>query len=70
MFRTVSENQAMHDKSVAYYGEVVTREAKKAGCVPFYWETGGVFNRNNGQIKRQDVVDGLIKGATEGQYPY
>lgn len=70
MFRTVSENQAMHDKSVAYYGEVVTREAKKAGCVPFYWETGGVFNRNNGQIIRQDVVDGLIKGATEGQYPY
>lgn len=69
MFRTVEENQAAHDRSVAYYGEVVTREAKAAGCVPFYWETGGVINRADGTVKRQDVVDGLIKGAKQG-YPF
>ena len=68
--RTVSENQEMHDKSVCYYGEVVTREAKNAGCVPFYWETGSVFNRVSGKVKRQDIIDGIIKGAGEGKYPF
>lgn len=70
MFRTVSENQEMHDKSVAYYGQVVTEYAKNAGCVPFYWETGSVINRANGAVKKQAVVDGLMKGAAAGKYPW
>lgn len=70
MFRTISEGQDMHDKSVCYYGEVVTREAKNHGCVPFYWETGSVINRTTGEVKKQDVVDGLMKGASEGKYPW
>ena len=68
--RTVTENQDMHDASVSYYGEVVTREAKNAGCIPFYWETGSVFNRTTGAIKRQDIVDGIMAGAEAGSYPF
>lgn len=69
MFRNV-ENQAKHDASVCYYGEYVTRVAKNNGCVPFYWETGTVINRNDGTVKKQNVVDALIKGANEGNYPW
>lgn len=70
MFRNLSENQELHDKSVAYYGEYVTKVAKNNGCVPFYWETGTVINRNNGSVKKQAVVDGIMKGAAEGKYPW
>lgn len=70
MFRNIDEDQAAHERSVAYYGQVVTREAKAAGCIPFYWETGAVVNRNDGTIRRQDIIDGLVKGAADGKYPY
>ena len=69
MLRNV-ENQEKHEASVAYYGEYVTRVAKNNGCVPFYWETGSVFNRNDGSVKKQNIVDALIKGANEGTYPW
>ena len=73
-FRTTSTysdmDQDKHDASVAYYNECVTREAKNAGCVPFYWETGSVFNRTTGSIKREDVVSGIMQGAADGEYPF
>lgn len=69
-FRTVTENQAKHDASVAYYGQIVTEYAKNAGCVPFYWETGSVINRTTGAVKKQPVIDGIMKGAAAGKYPW
>ncbi len=69
-FRNLSENQAEHDKSVVYYGEYVAKVAKNNGLVPFYWETGSVINRTDGTVKKQAVVDGLVKGAGEGIYPF
>lgn len=69
-FRNVSENQTMHDQSVAYYGQIVTEYAKNAGCVPFYWETNAVINRTNGAVKKQAVIDGIMKGAAAGKYPW
>ena len=63
-------DQDKHDASVAYFNECVTREAKNAGCVPFYWETGSIFNRSTGAVKRQDVIDGIITGASAGSYPF
>ncbi len=68
--RNLAENQAEHEKSVAYYGEYVAKVAKNNGCVPFYWETGSIINRTNGSVKKQAIVDGLIKGANEGKYPW
>ena len=62
--------QEAHNKSRNLYDETVTREAKNHGMVPFYWETGGVVNRNTGEIKDNYAMDGILKGAKEGRYPF
>ena len=63
-------DQEMHNKSRSYWNEVVTREAKNHGCVPFYWETGGDMNRGTGTAKEAYAIEGIMKGAAAGQYPY
>lgn len=70
MARTVEENQAAHDASRAYWNEVVTREAKNHGLIPFHWDTGSVIDRNNGEVKDKIVMDAITKGAQEGKYPF
>lgn len=70
MKRTVSENQEKHNASRAYWNEVVTREAKNHGIVPFYWETSGDINRVTGEAKEKYAIDGIMKGAAAGNYPY
>ena len=63
-------NQEAHDKSRNLYDETVTREAKNHGLVPFYWETGRVVNRQTGEIKDHYAMDGILKGAQAGKYPF
>lgn len=63
-------NQEAHDKSRNLYDETVTREAKNHGLVPFYWETGRVVNRSTGEIKDNYAMDGILKGAEAGKYPF
>lgn len=53
-----------------YWTEVVTREAKNNGLIPFFWETSGDINRNNGSAKNADVIEAIMKGAAEGKYPF
>jgi hypothetical protein len=62
--------QEAHNKSRSLFDETVTREAKNHGMVPFYWETGGVVNRNTGAIKDSYAMDGIMKGAEAGKYPF
>ena len=71
-FRTLGEgeNQELHDKSVAYYDEYVTKVAKDNGCVPCYWETGDVIDCTNGVVKKQYIFDAIMKGASQGKYPW
>lgn len=57
-------------KSRAYWTEYITRQAKNHGMVPFYWETSGDINRTNGSAKNAYVIDALLKGASEGKYPF
>lgn len=59
-----------HQASQLHWNRVVTREAKNAGCVPFFWETGGDINRRDGSIIRPYQLDGLFLGASEGKYPF
>lgn len=66
----LGEHQEAHNKSRNLYDETVTREAKNHGMVPFYWETGGVVSRNMGEIKDNYAMDGILKGAKEGKYPF
>lgn len=68
--RTNATDMDKHHASRAYWNEVVTREAKENGCVPFYWETGGDVNRNTGAAKEAYAIDGIMKGASEGAYPF
>ena len=63
-------DEELHKKSRAYYNEVVTREAKNNGCAPFYWETGGEINRADGTAKNQYAIDGIMRGAEDGDYPF
>ncbi len=63
-------NQEAHDMSRNLYDETVTREAKNHGLVPFYWETGRVVNRQTGEIKDHYAMDGILKGAEAGKYPF
>lgn len=58
-------DKAKHEASRAYWNEVVTREALKNGCVPFYWETGGDINRTNGTAINAYAIDGIMKGKQQ-----
>lgn len=63
--------QTAHDKSRAYFFEYVTQEAKNHGLVPFFWDNGGaVMDRNSKTVGNQPDLDGLIKGANAGSYPF
>lgn len=53
-----------------YWTEVVTREAKNHGLVPFFWETGSEIDRTNGNVLNQSVVNAIMQGASAGTYPF
>lgn len=61
---------ANYEASAAYHNEYVTMAAKNNGIVPFLWETGSMMNRNNGSVKLQYLVDGIMAGAAAGSYPF
>ncbi len=66
----LGDDQEAHDLSRSYFNEVVTREAKNYGLVPFYWDAGGMINRAAGTVKDQYGYDGIVKGAEAGNYPF
>ncbi|MCD8207882.1 MAG: glycoside hydrolase family 5 protein, partial [Bacteroidales bacterium] len=68
--RTNVDNQEKHNSSRADYNEAVTRYAKEYGCAPFYWETGTDINRTTGAVKEDYAIEGIMKGASEGKYPF
>lgn len=68
----LGSNQEAHDKSRGLYAEVVTREAKNHGLIPFFWDAGSfvMINRSTGAVNDKYTFDGIMKGAKEGTYPY
>lgn len=68
--RSGIDNLDKHKDSRAYWNEVVTREARNNGCLPFYWETGGDISRSNGQAINQYAIDGIMRGVSASTYPY
>ena len=56
--------------SRASWTKYITESAKNHGCVPFYWETGGDINRNNGADKNSYIINALMEGADAGKYPF
>lgn len=62
-----------HLKSRAYFNECVTREAKNYGLVPFYWDNGAgvaLFNRTNNTVGDAQLMEAIMSGAKDGNYPY
>ena len=58
-------DQELHEASVEYWNETVTRESIEKGMIPFYWDTGGIIDRNTGDIRDQGVLDAILNGANE-----
>lgn len=55
----------LHLASRAFYTKYVTKQANSNGLLPFFWDTGGLFNRGTGNVADQQLLDALIQGATE-----
>jgi endoglucanase len=69
--------QSNYEASRAFYYEYVTKAAKDNGVVPVVWDNGyngengfAIFDRNNGSVLDSAVLDGIMKGAAAGQYPF
>jgi endoglucanase len=53
----------LHLASRAFYFKYITKQAIANGFLPFFWDTGGLINRNNFTVADQQALDGLIQGA-------
>ncbi|MEQ8473098.1 MAG: cellulase family glycosylhydrolase [Marinoscillum sp.] len=56
-------DQELHDASVEYFNHYVVKTALAKGIIPFYWDTGGMINRTNGQTKDASLLEALLDGA-------
>ncbi|MDR0895536.1 MAG: cellulase family glycosylhydrolase [Prevotellaceae bacterium] len=60
-----------HLASRAYFNEIVTREAKNHGMVPFCWNMGTpLIDRTSCTVADTQLLQALMRGATDGKYPY
>lgn len=61
--RTTPKDLATHNDAIDYWITFVTKEARKQGIIPFWWDTGGVLDRANLTVKDQRTLDAIIAGA-------
>jgi endoglucanase len=54
-----------HNQSVNYWTKYVTKQAKANGIIPYYFETGFMFDRANNVVKDQPMLDALIAGYNQ-----
>ena len=52
-----------HLASRAYYAQYVTQASIENGMLPFFWDTGEVFERGTPAVNNQQVLDGLLIGS-------
>jgi aryl-phospho-beta-D-glucosidase BglC (GH1 family) len=55
----------LHKASRAYYIKYVTQQAKANGLLPFFWDVGGMLDRNNNTVLDQQALEALLQGAAE-----
>jgi len=55
----------LHLASRAYYFKYVTKQAIAHGLMPFFWDTGGLFDRSKYTVLDQQTLDALKQGAGE-----
>ena len=61
--KPVPKDMDMHNKSVDYWSNYVTKQAKANGLVPFWWEIGFMLDRANNVVKDQPMLDAIIAGC-------
>jgi aryl-phospho-beta-D-glucosidase BglC (GH1 family) len=60
-------DQALHDSSIEYYHKYVFNSAISKGIIPYYWDVNmGLFDRSNGKILDQRLVNAIVEGAGIG----
>lgn len=68
------EMKAKFEACRADYYQFLTQTAKDNGIVPVLWDTPAgnmsVIDRDNNCVGNQTAMDGLLRGAEEGSYPY
>lgn len=72
MNRDLGSNQQKFEECRAYFYEYLVKVGKNSGIVPFLWDTPGtgIIDRDNCKVQNQTALDGLLKGANEGHYPF
>ena len=58
-----------HNQSVDYWTGYVTKQAKANGIIPYYFETGFMFDRANNVVKDQPLFDAIIAGYNAAAVP-
>ena len=53
----------LHEASVDYFNYYVVKTAIANGMIPFYWDTGGMINRSNGEVNDESLLQSLLDGA-------
>ncbi|MEO7991280.1 MAG: cellulase family glycosylhydrolase [Chryseolinea sp.] len=61
--RDTPKDLATHNDAVDHWVTFVTKHAKTRGIVPFWWDTGGLLDRQNNTIKDQRTIDAIIAGS-------
>jgi hypothetical protein len=61
--RTQPKDLALHNASVTHWMNYIAQQALANGVLPFYWDTGQLFNRNTMTVADQDGLNGLLKAA-------
>lgn len=61
--RNTPKDLATHNDAIDYWITFVTKQAKTQGIIPFWWDTGGVLDRQNNTIKDQRTIDAIIAGT-------
>ena len=53
----------LHLASRAFYFKYVTKQAIANGLIPFFWDTGGLIDRNKNTVRDQQALDALMQGT-------
>ncbi len=62
---------AKFEENRNYYYNFLVKTAKNNGIVPVLWDTpDNLFDRSAGTCLHPKALDGLLKGASEGKYPW
>lgn len=68
-----ADDQSRSDASVAEWLYAVTKQAKNHGMATFVWDPQSnysILDRNTRTVRYSQFLDGIMKGAKEGTYPF